>query len=272
MSTTTRKSRLLALTGASVVVALTTVGCAGDGQSGIPTESPGPPAATETVTASPATTEAPAVPVGDVPGNAAAAEALQAWVNDLVSGNDVTAECWTIAPDRAEAMYSDVDAITAAVQRPGQDGQYAVTWSADGTDVSVLRSEIASGYACPYVHPAGGDIYTGRDAVYAVERFLGRATGDPVHSDDTEENYPLICPGREIWDPWGTGSPGAPPLSMVPDALGDVTTFDAESGTFSPLDEVYGSVTIPVVEAGTARDLVVYVTTASNGYCLGAVD
>ena len=284
MTSTTRKSHLFVVAGAAVALALTATGCAGDGQSGIPTETPQPPAASSsgagsdagdgTAAAAAPTEAAPsAVTVGDVPGNAAAGAALQAWTNDLLAGNDVTGKCWTIAPERAEEMYADVDAISTAVQQPGLDGQFAVTWSADGTDVSVLRSEISSGYACPYVHPTGdADIYTGDDAVYAVERFLGRATGDPVAPEDTEDDYPLICPGMGIWDPWGTGNPGVPPLSTDPDALDGVTTFDADSATFAPIDDVYGTVSIPVVEDGTARDLVVYVTIASNGYCLGAVD
>ena len=56
-------------------VVLTVTGCEGDGQSGIPTESPEPTAA-ETVeeTTTPAT--APTVVVGDVPGNPAATAAL----------------------------------------------------------------------------------------------------------------------------------------------------------------------------------------------------
>ncbi|MEE2058202.1 hypothetical protein [Rhodococcus artemisiae] len=283
MTITTGKPRLFVVAGTAVALALAATGCAGDGQSGIPTETPEPPAAVSSDSGGAATdgdsatapsTEAatPGVTVGDVPGNAAAAAALQGWTNDLLAGTDVVGKCWTIAPERAEEMYADADAISAAVQQTGLDGQFAVTWSANDTDVSVLRSEISSGYACPYVHATDDSgIYTDDDAVYAVERFLGRAVGDPVDPSDTEEDYPLICPGMGIWDPWGTGNPVVPPLWTDPDALDDVTSFDAESATFSPVDDVYGSVTIPIVEAGTARDLVVYVTIASNGYCLGAV-
>lgn len=262
---------MFALAGATAV---SVVGCAGDGQSGIPTETPAPPAASDTVEAgtTPTTAQAPAATIGEVPGNPDAAAALEPWLSDLVAGRDVVSRCWTIAPERAAAMYTDVDAITAAVRQPGRDGQYTVTWSADGTDVSVLRSEITSGYACPYVRPTGEDAYTGDDAVHAVTRFLARATGQPLSPADTEKQYRLVCDERAIWDPWGTGSPSVPPLSTNPDVLDDVTTFDAASAIFVPLDDVYGNVTIPVVEAGTLRDLVVYVTTGSNGYCLGAVD
>ncbi|HET8992546.1 MAG TPA: hypothetical protein VFN32_02035, partial [Rhodococcus sp. (in: high G+C Gram-positive bacteria)] len=158
MTSTTRKSRLFVVAGAAVALALTATGCAGDGQSGIPTEAPEPTAVSSSGTEGDAGdgTAAPAAPVevapaavtvGDVPGNAAAGAALQAWTNDLLAGSDVTGRCWTLAPERVEEMYTDVDAISTAVQQPGLDGQFAVTWSADGTDVSVLRSEISSGYA-----------------------------------------------------------------------------------------------------------------------------
>lgn len=273
MASTTRTTTRLALSGIAAAVVLAVTACEGDGQSGIPTETPETtPAETTPATATEVTDDAPEVPVGDVPGNPAATAALQAWVDDLVAGRDVVSRCPTIAPERAASMYADVDAITAAVREPGVDGQYAVSWSADGTAVSALRSEIASGYACPYVHPEGESAYTGADAVHAVTRFLGRVTGDPVAPEDTEDAYPLVCEARAIWDPWNTGYPDVPPMATDPDVLADVTTFDAESATFSPVDDVYGSVTIPVVEAGSARDLAVYVTVGSNGYCLGAVD
>lgn len=268
------KSRLLALTGAAVAVAVAVAvaGCAGDGQSGIPTETPEPPATAETTAVAATTPPAePAVVVGEVRGNPAAAPALQSWTNDLVDGDDVVSRCWTIAPERAAAMYADVDAITAAVRQPGQDGQFAVTWSAGGTDVSVLRHEIAAGYACPYVHPTGANPYTGEDAVHAVERFLARAAGKPVNPADTEARYPLVCDSRAIWDPYGTGVPGVPPLSTDPDVFTELTSFDAEAATFWAMDDVYAAVTVPVVDAGAARDLEVLVTTGANGYCLGEV-
>ncbi|WP_443208681.1 hypothetical protein [Rhodococcus rhodochrous] len=271
MRTLARKPDVFALAGLAVAVVLTVTGCEGDGQSGIPTESP-EPSAVESVEETTASAAAPTVVVGDVPGNPAATVALQAWTNDLVAGTDVVGRCWTIAPERARQMYADVDAITAAVQQPGRDGQYAVTWSAGGVDVSVLRSEIASGYACPYVNPTGAPGYTDEDARYAVERFLGRVIGAPVDPDDTEERYPLVCEARGTWDPWGTGNPGVPPLATDPDVLGDLDSFDAAAASVTPISEAYASVTIPIVEAGTPRDLVVLLTTGSNGYCLGAMD
>lgn len=273
MTVTVRnRSRALATAGMAVVV-VGLAGCEGDGQSGIPTETPEPPA-TSSVEPAPVTTEPPAppVPVGDVPGNARAVAALQEWVSDLVDGGDVTAACWTIAPDRTAAMYADVEAITAAVQRPGRDGQYAVTWSGGGTDVSVLRGEIESGYACPFVYPTGEDPYTEVDAVYAVERFLARGAGEPVHPDDTEDRYPLVCDARAIWDPYGTGAPTVPPLVAETDPVGDVTAFDVDSAWLWQMDEVYGAVTVPVVEDGVSRNLEVLVTTGPNGYCLGEVN
>ncbi|MGU3581629.1 hypothetical protein ACLBYD_00350 [Rhodococcus sp. C26F] len=94
----------------------------------------------------------------------------------------------------------------------------------------------------------------------------------PVDPDDTEERYPLVCEARGTWDPWGTGNPGVPPLATDPDVLGDLESFDAAAASVTPISEVYTNVTIPIVEAGTPRDLVVLLTTGSDGYCLGAVD
>lgn len=268
-----RKSRLLAFTGAAVV-AVAVAGCAGDGQSGLPTETPEPPATAETTpeTAEPATTPAvPAVAIGEVPGSPEAAGALRAWATDLVAGADVTSRCWTVDPGHARDMYTDVDAITAAIAQPGRDGRYTVFWTTDDIRVSVLRSEIASGYACPYVSAPDDDVFTGTDAIHNVVRALARATGNPVDAGDNEQRYPLVCDGRETWDPYGTGVPGVPPLASEPDVFAEVTSFDAEAATFWAMSDEYAAVTVPVVEAGTARDLEVLVTTGANGYCLGEV-
>ena len=53
---------------------------------------------------------------------------------------------------------------------------------------------------------------------------------------------------------------------------GDLESFDAAAASVTPISAVYTSVTIPIVGAGTPRDLVVLLTTGNNGYCLGAVD
>ncbi|MFQ6328108.1 hypothetical protein ACLMAL_18470 [Nocardia sp. CWNU-33] len=138
------------------------------------------------------------VPIGEVPGNANAATALQPWARDLVAGDvgRLVGKCWTIDPKNARDMYADKDGILAAIAQPGIDGQFAIIWKGPTETVSVKRSEVASGYACPRVAPTGSDTSLNEgDARYAVQRYLSRWIGKPVHPDDTEGKYPLVCPG-----------------------------------------------------------------------------
>ncbi len=214
---------------------------------------------TTTLSASHSTSAQPAVVVGDVPGAPAAAVALRRWVGDLVSLStaDIAAKCWTIAPDRANQMYADRTPILAAVAQPGIDGQFAVIWRDETTNVSVRRSEIRSGYACPYVHPTGaGNYLTPKDAEYIVQRYLSRVVGTPVNPDDVESKYRLKCNN----------------LSMVAEQLiGKVTSFDVNSirsngDTGSPV------VTVAVHRAGSSGDIHVSLSGGIYGsdsiYCI----
>jgi len=274
-----RKPRVLTVAVLSAAVVLGLTACEGDGQSGIPTETP-EPAATETV-AEPIAEPEPAVTVGDVPGNPAAVAALQAWTDDYVGDGDIIGKCWMHERERAEEMYSEIDALLKAVQQPGVEGPDAVTWSAGGVDLSVSYNDIAAGYACPYVRMAGREdpdrIHTDEEVHHRVRRFVARAVGEPVHPDDTEERAPLVCPAREIWDPWGTGYPSLPPLAVDPDVpdladlFGDLDTFDVSDSLVEPIGEEYTSVTIPMSEDGAGGDLVVLLMKGATGYCLGAV-
>ncbi|WP_418004761.1 hypothetical protein ACNO8X_07290 [Mycobacterium sp. PDNC021] len=178
-----------------------------------------------------------------------------------LSTGDVVAKCWTVAPDRARHMYADRAPILAAVAQPGIDGQFAVIWQDETTNVSVRRSEIRSGYACPYVHAAGaGNHLTPEDAEYIVQRYLSRVVGKPVNPDDIESKYRLKCNN----------------LSMVAEQLlGKVTSFDANSiksngETDSPV------VTVAVHRAGSSGDIHVSLSGGIDGsdsiYCISDSD
>ncbi|RZK95422.1 MAG: hypothetical protein EOP30_04180 [Rhodococcus sp. (in: high G+C Gram-positive bacteria)] len=266
---------------APVVAVILAAGVACDSQSGIPTEdAPADPVSAST-SAAEATTTAPQPPgpvpqvvVGEVPGNPAAVDAVRAWATDLVTRPDtVPARCWTLPPAQAADQYADTAAILGALGQPGIDGQFAVSWTGGGTTVSVKRSEIASGYACPHVHPAGTvDFYTPVDAEYAVTRFLSRESGAPVNRADTETAYPLICPGFSPWDPSGTGNGGQPPLKSDPDVLAGTTAFAADAMTATPVRGDYLDVSVPVTDvSGVTETKRVTLSIGPDGYCLGEV-
>jgi hypothetical protein len=267
---------------APVVAVILGAGVACDSQSGIPTEDP--PADTmsaptsATSEAEPTTTTPPApvpqVVVGEVPGNPAAVDAVRAWATDLVTRPAaVPAKCWTLPAAQAADQYADTAAILGALAQPGLDGQFAVSWTGGGTTVSVKRSEIASGYACPHVHPAGTvDFYTPADAEYAVTRFLSRESGAPVNRADTETAYPLICPGLSPWDPAGTGAGGLPPLRLDPDVLAGTTAFAADAMTATPVRGDYLDVSVPVTDvSGVTVTKQITLSIGPDGYCLGEV-
>ncbi|MCQ4120519.1 hypothetical protein [Rhodococcus tibetensis] len=217
---------------------------------------------------------APRVIVGEVPGNPAAADAVRAWALDLVTDPErVTSACWTLPPAQIAEQYADTAAVLRAVAQPGVDGQFSVSWTGGSTTVSVKRSEIASGYACPHVHAAGTvDFYTQADAEHAVTRFLSREAGRPVNRADTETAYPLICPGFSPWDPSGTGDGGQPPLKQNPDVLADTTTFAADEMTTTPVRGDYVIVTVPVTDvSGVTKTKQVTLSIGQDGYCLGEV-
>ncbi|MFZ2175690.1 MAG: hypothetical protein WAW17_16960 [Rhodococcus sp. (in: high G+C Gram-positive bacteria)] len=275
-----RRTLTAARTLGFAAVAAAAVAC--DSQSGIPAEVPEQMVTVESAdteeptVAIPSTTPRPApqVTIGTVPGNSAAVDAVRAWVTDLITDRAVLpGTCWTLPPAQITEQHEDTEAILTALAQPGVDGQFAVSWTGAGTTVSVKRSEIASGYACPHVHPSGtDDYYTPADAEHAVTRFLSREAGRPVHRADTESTYPLICPGFSPWDPAGTGSGGQPPLKLDPDVLAGTTDFDAEAMTSKPLRGDYIAVTVPVTDvSGVTESETITLTVGSDGYCLGEV-
>lgn len=265
--------------GLSVAVALLTA-CEGDGQQGIPTETTSAPTTTATSSAgAPPTSTTVAPPpgpaVGDVPGNPQAAQALSAFVTDLRAGGvpAVTPKCWTVPPSEIPVQYGDVPAILDAAAAPGIDGQYAVTWTGPVSTVSVKRSEIASGYACPRVYPTGTEqVLADVDANYTVERYLGRFTGAPVNPADLEGDYPLVCDTRAIWDPQGTGAPTTAPLANNPGRLTGSASYDPASVYVAFTNGDYKTVYVDVTDvSGFEQNRVFTLSVAANGYCIGDI-
>jgi hypothetical protein len=217
----------------------------------------------------------PGPPVGEAPGNPAAAAALRPFVNDLTGGGIgvVTARCWTVPPTDIPTMYFDTGAILAAVAAPAVDGQYAVTWTGPAATVAIKRSEIASGYACPTVYPAGTTpVFDATDAVYTVDRYLGRIAGIPVNRGDVEESYPLVCDSRGTWDPNGTGSPTAPPLAENPAILPSITSFDPDSVFVTAQNGVYTQVNADIIDAsGVYQNRTFLLAIGGEGYCIGDI-
>ncbi|WP_186627530.1 hypothetical protein [Rhodococcus sp. BP22] len=262
---------------------LTLTACGGDGQQGIPTETRSatatatPPATTPpSTTLPPSTTPSPVGPaVGEVPQNPQAAGALRAFLTDLDAGGvpAVTPTCWTVPPTEIPTRYSDVAAILDAAEAPGVDGQYAVTWSSPTITLSVKRSEIASGYACPAVSPTGSPgPYSDTEAEYTVARYLGRFTGTPVNPADLEGNYPLVCDTQAIWDPQGTGAPTVPPLANNPGRLTGSASYNPQSVYVAARDGVYTTVYADVTDvSGVEQNRIFTLTIGSNGYCIGDV-
>ena len=271
--------RSIAFTGVGLLGAvLTLTACAGDGQQGIPTDSPSTPTTTTaTATAMAPTTNAPAPgpAVGDVPGNPQAAMALRAFLVDLDAGGvpAVTPRCWTVPPSEIPVQYADAPAILDAAAQPGVDGQYAVTWTGPVSTVSVKRSEIASGYACPQVYPTGTEpAYSDVDATYAVERYLRRFTGAPINPDDLEGDYPLVCSQRAIWDPQGTGVPTVPPLANNPGRLTGSASYNPASVYVASTNGVYKTVYADVTNvSGFEQNQVFTLTVGEGGFCIGDV-
>jgi len=217
----------------------------------------------------------PGPPVGEAPGNPAAAAALRPFVNDLTGGGIgvVTARCWTVPPTDIPTMYFDTGAILAAVAAPAVDGQYAVTWTGPTATVAIKRSEIASGYACPTVYPTGTTpVFDATDAVYTVDRYLGRIAGIPVNRGDVEESYPLVCDSRGTWDPNGTGSPTAPPLAENPAILPSITSFDPDSVFVTAQNGVYTQVNADIIDAsGVYQNRTFLLAIGGEGYCIGDI-
>ncbi|QLY30447.1 hypothetical protein H0264_35920 [Nocardia huaxiensis] len=248
---------------AAIVVCSVLTACGGSDQhAGHTTVTPNPSRALTSTAPQPSstidrtTTPAATAPVGEVPGNPAAAAALRPWVADLLAGDldTLVRKCWTIEPGNARAMYADEDAILAAVAEPGIDGQFAVLWKGPAVTVSVKRTEIASGYACPRVAPTGSAMnYNEADAAYAVHRYLSRFIGKPVNPADTEGAYPLVCPGSV--------------LANNPGRLTGTTAFAAPTATRTDLGTA--EVTVPVTNSSNVTQPVTFLlAVASEGYCL----
>ncbi|WP_330179105.1 hypothetical protein OHB26_21690 [Nocardia sp. NBC_01503] len=200
------------------------------------------------------------VTVGEVPGNPNAAKAVQPWVRDLVGGDieQLVRKCWTIEPQHVRSMYADKDGILAAVAQPGIDGQFAVIWKGPVQTVSVKRSEIASGYACPRVAPAGAtSTFNEADARYTVQRYLSRWTGNPVDKDDVEGRYPLVCAGSV--------------LANNPGRLTGTTAFGQLTSKGSGISDV--DVSVPVTNSSGATQPMVFKTTIGpEGYCINDIN
>ncbi|MFY2787606.1 hypothetical protein [Rhodococcus sp. MALMAid1271] len=275
----------VARTALPLIASLALVGAC-DSAVGIPSDQPAATSETAQPTTVPETTEPtsttpapppipPGPPVGEVPGNPGAAAALRPFVGDLVGGGIgvVTARCWTVPPTKIPAMYADTAAILAAVAGPGLDGQYAVTWTGPTATVSIKRSEIASGYACPAVYPTGSpQVFDAADAAYTVDRYLGRVAGSPVNRNDVEQNYPLVCEARRTWDPAATGSPTASPLAENPGILPAITSFDPDSVFVTAQNGIYTQVNADIIDAsGNYQNRTFVLTIGGEGYCIGNI-
>ncbi|NLU84804.1 hypothetical protein HCA44_18700 [Rhodococcus sp. HNM0569] len=271
-----RRYRSRAVVAALAIGALAaSVSACDDGTSGLPQDND--PAASASTSAAdttpPTTTREPAaerIVVGAVPGNPGATRAVQAWADDLAADPQRAVErCWTQPPNRS--MYGQIEAIRSVVAAPGVDGQYAVTWSDGTTSVSAKRSEIASGYACPNVHAASNtDFYGPADAEWTLHRYLSRETGRPVDPADTEDRYPLVCPGNSPWDPESTGAGGEPPLKADPDSAPRIASFDTDEMTVTPLRGDYMSIDVPATDvAGNSGVATAVLSIGPDGYCMG---
>lgn len=239
---------------------------AGHSSSASPSVTSEPPqsssSVTVTTTGGAAGTSGPGanVTVGEVPGNPNAAKAVQPWVRDLVGGDieQLVRKCWTIEPQHVRSMYADKDGILAAVTQPGIDGQFAVIWKGPVQTVSVKRSEIASGYACPRVAPAGAtSTFNEADARYTVQRYLSRWTGNPVDKDDVEGKYPLVCAGSV--------------LANNPGRLTGTTAFGQLTSKGSGISDV--DVSVPVTNSsGVTQPMVFKTTIGPEGYCINDIN
>ncbi|MFD0364519.1 hypothetical protein ACFQZZ_24020 [Nocardia sp. GCM10030253] len=261
------KSRGRELGGCVVIVACALLtGCGGDdqheGHSATDSRQPGTATSalpqSNSLTSSAVPAPAANVPIGEVPGNANAAAALQPWARDLVGGDidQLVRKCWTIDPKNARDMYADKDGILAAIAQPGLDGQFAIIWKGPTETVSVKRSEIASGYACPRVAPTGSESSLNEgDARYTVRRYLSRWVGQPVNPDDTEGKYPLVCPGSV--------------LAANPGRLTGTTAFADSEMTSSPTGISDVEVSVPVTNSsGVTKPTVFMLPIGPDGYCI----
>lgn len=209
-----------------------------------------------------------------------AADALTRWAMDLQQLPTPALErrCWTMAPRNVETMYADKQAILAALTQPGTDDGTAITWkspatAADGVTVVAERADIATGYACPRVFPAGTEPgFDDADARHTVRRYLARLSGSPLDPADRPGSYPLVCAASPAtWDPTGTGRPTAPPLATEPDKLTGVQSFVDQSITSRSVRGDYIAVSVPVTTAAGRQDRTFTLRSGEQGYCIGDV-
>lgn len=278
------RSAVLGLAAAGLLLA---TGC--DSVSGIPVDDPAPaaadtgtssaPAATATaVTPAPALPPVPAdaPPVGEVPGVPEAGPALQRFAADVRAGDlaAIQEACWTIPPLTTQAMYADSDAVLSALAEPGTATDGILTWTDGVTSVTVERDRVASGYACGRVFPAGVEpAHDAADARHTVRRYLARLVGQPLHPDDREAEYPLVCAASPAtWDPQGTGAPEPAPLAKTPDVLSGTTGYADQQISSQQLTAGYMSVTAPVTNAsGVTQNRTFFLADGDDGYCIGEI-
>lgn len=280
--------------GLAIVVAGILAGC--DSQVGIEGtdyhKSENTPAATQSTApsssriaaATPAAPE-PAVAVALVTADPQAIDAMTRWVTDLrqLTPAEMAAKCWTMAPRNVETMYSDKPAIESALAEPGSDNGTALVWksasgASDAVTVVAERTDVATGYACPRVYPAGTEIGFGTsseaqtaDARHIVRRYLSRRTGHPIDAADQESTHPLVCTAATAWDPNGTGRTSRPPLATNAAKLTTPTAFADQSLSSTALNSTYLSISATVTAGGSQQERTYTVKATDSGYCIGDV-
>ncbi|WP_024801300.1 hypothetical protein [Nocardia sp. BMG51109] len=211
------------------------------------------------------------------------ADALTRWAIDLqeLPPQRLAGKCWMISPQDVESMYADKQAVLAALAEPGVPDGGTVVWqspaatsAAAAVTVVAGRTDIATGYACPRVFPAGAETgFTTADARHTVRRYLARSTGRPLDPADREAAHPLVCAASPAtWDPTGSGRSSVPPLSATPDKLTGVRSYADQSITSEQLRTGYLAVTAPVTDAtGAQQERTFTVRETDQGYCIGDV-
>ncbi|WP_227978917.1 hypothetical protein [Nocardia spumae] len=280
--------------GLAVVVAGILAGC--DSQVGIEGSDyhrdDSPSATTRSATAAASASPAASAPMIDSPvtvalvtADAQATDAVGRWAADLqrLTPAELEAKCWTMAPRNVDTMYADKSAILSALAQPGSDNGTALVWksasaAADPVTVVAERADIATGYACPRVHPAGTEVGFGTsseaqtaDARHIVRRYLARTSGHPLEAADQESTHPLLCTTDTAWDPSGAGRTARAPLATNPNKLPDPTAFSDQSLSSTALNSTYLSITATVTAGGSQQERTYTVKATDQGYCIGDV-
>lgn len=216
-------------------------------------------------------------PVPPAPGSPEAARvAVERWAADL-RGNGIgglTTACWAMAPSNIATMYADPAPIFDALTRPAADAGDTTVWRNDAVTVVATDADTADGYACPHVFTAGSAIeFNDADARHTVRRYLSRMIGDPVHTDDVESAYPLVCSAADrTWDPNNSGRPGVPPMAAAAGKLPGIRKFADESIKSEWPRSGYITVTVPVTSStGVAKKQTFTLKSGNQGYCIGDV-